>query len=57
MHMTAARLNAIEKLEPSRMPVMTVRGRMRGFYNLRGRESVECRIFGDCALDRKALAI
>ncbi len=57
MHITAARLNAIEKLEPSKMPVMTVSGRMSEYYAERTRKCLQSPIFGDCALDRSAHAI
>lgn len=57
MHMTAARLKAIEKLEPSNMPVMTVSGRIRGFYAAADLACLQTPDFGDCALDRNAHAI
>ena len=57
MHMTAARLNEIEKLDPRIIPVITVSGRMCEFY---AQSSVKCAVrrnFGEYALDRKAHAI
>ena len=55
--MTAARLKAIEKLEPSKMPVMTVSGRIAKFYAQEGPVCAPRLNFGDCALDRNAHAI
>jgi len=54
MHTTAARLNAIEKLEPSNIPVITVRGRIPEYYAVHGRKWPDTPNFGDCALDRSA---
>ena len=53
MHMTAARLNAIETQEPSKMPVITVSGRIREYYALRTEKYPLQQFFDECTLDRK----
>lgn len=52
--MTAARLNTMEKLDPSRMPVITVRGRMPRSYSEAGRGWSQGPVFDEYALDQKA---
>jgi len=53
MHMTAARLNAIETQEPSKMPVITVSGRIREYYALKTEKYPQQQFFDECTLDRK----
>ena len=57
MHITPARLKAIEKLEPSKIPVMTVSGRIGEVYAGRRLKGPLTLYYGDCALDRDAHAI
>lgn len=52
--MTAARLNIMEKLDPSRIPVITVMGRMPGYYSEVCRGGPQGTVFDECALDQRA---